>query len=363
MPSSIRVRPRLCVVALLLACTSPLLALPAFALPTPLGADGPGASVTFGVLPATGGKQDARGYFSFGVTPGATLVDSVALVNYSVKPARLDVKAADAFTAADGGFALQPTADVARDVGRWVTIAGRTTGIDVPGRSATGPGRVVLPIKVSVPDNASPGDHGAGILAILTSVSRNKQGVAVKLEQRVGTRIYVRVSGLLRPALVVEDLRASYVGTANPAGRGKAVVTYRLRNSGNVKLGGQPRVTVDGLASDQAVDAQRIPLLLPGGGAVQRVEVTGVWPQVRLTAQVRVQALELQSDVNPATAEAAGRTSFWAIPWTLLLVVVGLVLGLLGWLRYRRRRTAWRTGAEHARPSTPEVLPTAGVSS
>lgn len=292
------------------------------ALAAPAAAE---AVTTFGVQPAGSAGRDARGSFVFGMTPGASVKDHVALVNYSASPVSLDAVATDALTAADGGFTLKATKERATAAGSWLRLD-RTKAIKVPARSAKGPGRVIVPFEVRVPADASPGDHSAGILAVLLSSRRNNQGAAVRLEQRVGTRVHLRVSGKLTPGLAVDDLRVTYDHATNPFTPGTAVVSYLVRNTGNISLAADPVATVSGLVQDRSVAAASLPLLLPGAAVRQEVRIRA-WPQLLMAAEVRVTPRVIQPASVPPPSRALSGVRFLAVPWVLLLVVMLLVGG------------------------------------
>ena len=295
--------------------------------------------VTFGVQPATSHALDQRSYFSYGTTPGATVTDHAAIVNYSTRPLRLTVYATDAITTDGGGFGLLPARQKATDAGSWITLGSPAPRVTVPARSATGPGSVILPVSVTVPLGATPGDHVAGIIASLSTVSSSPGQANVKLQQRVASRVYIRVAGTLDPQLTVSDVHASYRGGLLPIGTA-TTVDYTVTNTGNVKLGGVPAVTVSSLfgPSVRAKDGVSIPLLLPGGAIRLRAVVSGVLPLGLMTAHVVVSPVSVTGDADPAVPVANGSVRFWAIPWLLVLVVVVAIAG--GIWQYRRRRSS-----------------------
>lgn len=301
-------------------------------------------TVTFGVQPSGPAKPDGRPFFTFGATPGSKLTDHVAFLNYSLVPLRLKVYATDALNTADGGFGLLEARQKAVDAGQWVTLGTKSPFVLVPARKSKNspPGQVIVAVTMNVPPGASPGDHGAGIIASLSTVSRNAQGANVILDQRVATRVYVRVTGKVRTHLDIENLAATYHQSLNPFGRGSATVTYTVHNTGNVKLGGQQAVEISGLFSGtvQAPKPVDIPLLFPGSSVNVTVEVAGVLPSIRKTATVTVVPLMLSGDVDPGLAvRLTAATDFWAIPWMLIALIVLLCLAIAAW-RYRRRRLA-----------------------
>jgi hypothetical protein len=304
-----------------------------------------GDQITFGIQPAQRSGGDARPFFAWGVTPGATLRDNVAIVNYSKEPVQLSIYATDALNTDDGGFGLLPTGQQPVDAGSWVHLLGVSGELTVPARSTGSPGQVVVPVEVNVPANATPGDHTAGILAVQTSVDPSDEGTKVTLEQRVGTRVYVRVSGEVQPELTVGDVSARYEGTANPVGGGNATVTYTLTNTGNVNLGAESVVNVDGLLADSSASTPDAPLLLVGGSIEVTANVPDVLPQVRLTAKVNVTPIAAPTDIPTELPVVVAGASFWAIPWVLFGIVIALVL--MGLLVHQRRRR--RPAARHAR--------------
>jgi hypothetical protein len=306
-------------------------------------------NATFGIGPATVKAPDARPNFTYSVTPGVTLTDHVAVINYSGQPLTLGVYGTDAVNTSTGGFGLLAGKDPPKDAGRWarVLIPGNKRAVTVAGRS-----RVILPVRVTVPADATPGDHVGGIVASLVTQGRDKNGANVKLDQRIAARLFIRVAGNLRPQLTIEHFAASYHHNLNPLGTGTAVLSYRVRNSGNVKLGGRPSVQVTGLfgSSDSARNLPDIALLLPGGTLDVRLVVTDVRPEFRETAALRIVPLVPTGDVNPGLRASTATTRFWAVPWTFLAIV--LVAGFAGsWWRSRRRTSPGPRGRHAAAPT------------
>jgi hypothetical protein len=306
--------------------------------PTPSGAP---PEVTWGIGPAVTAGADERPYFSFGVTPGAQANDHVTVVNYSATALNLSVYAVLADNNADtGAIGFVSGSDTPADAASWLTVgSSRPVAVTVPGRpnSSAPPGHLTLPVKLVVPLNAQPGDHVAGIVAALNVPSSNGEGEHVNLEQRVVTRVYVRVSGKLAPKLQIANLHASYHEKGYTLGAGSVLVRYTVRNVGNVRVAASQVVHVSGLlgGSKKAVPAN-IVQLLPGGSANVSVVVHGVWPTVLVHPHVTVTPSAFGGDVDPNLKKLTASTWTWAVPWLLLAVVV-LVLAMLWW-RYRRNR-------------------------
>ncbi|MER5705031.1 DUF916 domain-containing protein [Micromonospora sp. NPDC002296] len=290
----------------------------------------PGPAATRWAVQPSGPKgPTGRNYFVYDLAPGSTLTDHVGVSNLSNRPLTFQVYGTDAYTTADGAFALLPADRAATDVGSWISFERRSWTVP-PGKRAD------LPFRLSVPANATPGDHAGGVIAAIAQARTTADGQQVRVDQRLAARVYLRVAGEVRPAATIESVRVSYDNPVNPAGGGDAVVSYRLRNTGNVRLGGTGTVTLDGplgwrLARTAPVD---LPELLPGAVFTVTERVTGVPPALRLTAEVDLAPTTVDTALPPVLRTA----TTWAPPWLLL---AGLAV-LAGWLaaRWRRRVAA-----------------------
>lgn len=331
-------------------------------VPSPAGTSpaGPGTGdptkvVTFGVQPATPTKSgvmapDSRPFLYYAAAPGSTITDHVAILNYSTKPLTLSVYSTDAVNDDKGGFALLPTSERPTDAGAWTSIGAKPVKVTIPARTKAANGQEsygfrIVPLTVKVPADAAPGDHVGGVVASLVSAANDPNNPNVRLDQRVGTRMFIRVAGALEPNLAIENLSATYTGTLNPVGKGTAVVDFTVANRGNVKLGGRMTVDVSGLLGRQAsVTLPDQGLILPGNAVNFSVEVADVLPQVRDTATVTIIPLKLQGDADPELPDVVASTSFWAVPWTLIATILALLL--VGWFLWRRRATGRHDAVE-----------------
>jgi hypothetical protein len=291
--------------------------------PPPLPGPGkPGTNATFGIQPSGPKGVDARSYFTFNATAGAVVVDNVAVTNYSTKPLVLSMYATDAENTMSGDFALLPQTQQPRDIGAWLTLPPYVAHLSVPARH-----RLIVPFRLAVPPSATPGDHVGGVAVTLTSSVTSPSGQRLRLLQSVGARVFLRVSGPLTPRLAVTHLTVHYRGSANPAHRGDAVVSYVVANTGNVALGGRQHVSVGGLfTSDTASHLPDVKLLLPGASVAEHVTLHGVLPQIVMTAHVSVRALVIPGTSQPPTKSFGASRHFFAIPWAFLGLVLGLVI-------------------------------------
>ncbi len=281
--------------------------------------------------PSDGTGADSRTRYSYEIDPGQTLSDYYVAKNTGTTALTLTVFATDAFTAEDGGFALLDTADKPVDAGSWVSFADGATKVVLP--LAAGASQVV-PFTVSVPADAAPGDHPAGVVISVTSGSGQ-----VLVDKRIATRLYVRVSGELQPILKVTSFAAVYTPSLNPLG-GTTTITATIANQGNVALGAKAVVGVKTYFGIPVSDprVEEVPEILPGGSTDLSFTVEGV-PQIGyLSPYLTVQpTASKESPVPGALPQSTRDTPVLAMPWWLvILVVVAAVVWLL--LRIRRSR-------------------------
>lgn len=327
-----------------LAVLLPLGGASASAAPAPTAAHAAGTA-TFGIQPKPNPQE--RAAFSYNANGGAAVRDTVVVSNFGEQPLTLHVYANDAINTTDGGFDLRPSAEAPKDAGSWVKFDDGKPFQTVPPKS-----KLEMPFTLAVPANATPGDHAAGVVAALTMPSTDAHGNRVNVEQRVGSRIYVRVAGDLKAQLSVTHASAKYHGTWNPFGTGSADITYLITNTGNVRLGAAQSVHVTTpLGGTVRADALKdFEQLLPGNSVRVTTKVRGIVPAFSATAHIDVNPKALYGDIDPKAVGTEGTAGMTPIPWPDLVLLL-LILGS-GFLWLRRRR---RAGKAPAKPAAPKA--------
>ncbi|GAA0463121.1 hypothetical protein Ade02nite_29820 [Paractinoplanes deccanensis] len=288
-------------------------------VPAPANAAPGNDPLTWSVSPSGPQGPNGRPALDYKLDPGATLTDHVAVTNHSARPLTLRLYASDAFTTAGGGFDLLAGTTKPTGAGSWIRL-GRTT-VTLPKSS-----RVIVPLTLTVPANATPGDHAAGVVASLTSGT----GESFTVDHRVGTRVYLRVTGPVRPALSITDVHLTTSTPWNPLALPRLTATFTIANTGNVRLSARPSARAAGPFGIGATTAAGAPVaeILPGGSVRTSVRLDSVPPLFR--SQVTLAA-------SPSTG--AARRTVWLVPWpqlALLALAAALVAGRL--LNRRRRR-------------------------
>lgn len=284
--------------------------------------------VAWTVQTADNANGTARGNFAYDAEPGAVIEDSMIVANTGTVALPLSVYAADAFTASSGEIDVLVDGTPSIDSGTWVSVAPATLEL-APGDVAE------VAFTITIPVDARPGDHAAGIVTSLVSRDPSQ---SLSVDRRLGTRINVRVAGALAPAAVVSDVAAEYAPSWNPFAPGILSVTYSFRNSGNTRIRGQEAVAAAGPAGLFATTAgsSQLAEVIPGSTIEVRSEVAAMsigW----LEGEVTVTPLGVGLGAG-AVAPIAVSFSVAAIPWSLYaLLIVAAAIALAAVLGVRRR--------------------------
>ena len=290
---------------------------------------------------AADGSNDGRTRFSHSADPGQQIADTYFVQNTGTLPQTFTILAADGYNDDAGAFALQPTDQAPVDLGAWVTFENGTNRLQLdlqPGESR------VVPFVITVPANATPGDHSGGIAASVVTPSGQ-----VKIDRRLGTRMYVRVSGEIRTGLAVGALGGDYSGDWWNPFTGTLKLRYTVENTGNIALASNVSIGLNtwfGIPLSTAV-GDAIPELLPGSTRTYETEVPGVAAWGYLNPWVKLNPFVEGDDPSKRlSVQATNRDAVVvAMPWLLvaLLALVGLFLGFRAWRRSvdAKRAAAW----------------------
>ena len=178
--------------------------------PTIVNADD-GDVISFGIRPtkAQEGNQDSYSFFTYSLNQGSTISDEALIINDGTVSVNLKVYAVDGITAQNGGtsFAKEGVSSSggSQGTGEWLSFTDQDVYLE-PGESLT------LPFKVTVPENATPGHHIAGLVVEANpdnSTVANTDGDAqfqVNVIRRVGVAVVVDIPGTHVTELAINDL-------------------------------------------------------------------------------------------------------------------------------------------------------------
>lgn len=288
-------------------------------------------TTNYGIRPA-----QSADHFQLELAPGAAALDTAIVSNRSGKEMTFKVYAADALTTDQGGFALRARDEPQSGVGQWVKLPVDTVTISAGAQQE-------VPFRLSLPADASPGDYAGGL--ILEAPPRegtpgevaNQTAVQLNVVERVGVRLYLKVSGTARAELTTGRLSTTDEN-------GAIGFTLPITNTGNVILkpavAGTVRARVGG---NHEVTFRQVESLLPG----QTATVRGTWQDPPNVLWGSLEAV-VQHEGGTAGAQADLRRVPW-IPAVIIAVTSLLVL----WTILRGVRTVRQARRMLRQPPVP----------
>lgn len=188
--------------------------------------------------------------------PGEVLNEEVKITNVSGEDKEYFIYKRDIIGVEDGGvpiFAEEGTERTGFEITEWITITAEPISVKAAET-------VVLPITVTVPEDASPGSHFGGVFVSLEPPKLRQMGASVGYE--VATILSIRISGD-----VIDDARIRSFSTDKLFYSTKDVnFSAKLENQGNILI--RPRGPLE------------IKSMLGGDAEVMTIneELAGVFP-------------------------------------------------------------------------------------
>lgn len=290
----------------------------------------PAASTTWSVTPADKHGPDGRAWVSLELEPGQEHTDYLAVKNLGSQSATFSVQSADGYFTDTGRFNMLPAGEESSGAGTWLVTEPKVTL--APGETK------VLPFTVRVPENAAPGDHAAGLAAVLSAVGHGAEGT-VGVDSRVGFRVMIQVAGEPAPALNIASVHTSFEPAWNPFAPGTLTASLEVENRGNLVL--SPELSMH--TWQGSVDHAEELTLLPGEQRTYTLRSETMWPTLLLPTEVRAEARPAFQGTT-LLAQADQKSLTWAWPVSQLLVLVGAALIVSG-VRTRRRRNQQQLAA------------------
>jgi len=222
----------LAVLAALVALSLGLLAWPRIAQ-----AEG---NVSFGIKPAKAHESNPKlpSYFSHTLAPGALMADEALVMNSGDVPVTLRLYAADATTAINGGTGFANDGEEKNGVARWLSLPMSELSLQ-PGETK------VVPFLITVPSDALPGQHVAGLVLEAApsgaepSGGGGTAGFVVKVVRRAGLAVLIDV-----PGPHVAGLEITGVSLKQQDEDQGATFVVAVRNTGNVFVRGQGSLVI-----------------------------------------------------------------------------------------------------------------------
>lgn len=170
------------------------------------------------------GNPRTKSIFIYQLKPGEQRDDGVLVSNNTSSEQTVSVYAVDSILSSGGAFACKQAVEPKNGVGSWITLQSDSVTV-APGASQ------VVPFTVSVPTNASVGEHDGCIALQAVSQTAKSSGTSgVVLSFRSAIRVAVTVPGKIVKRLAITSVKVT------PSKDNKLLVVPSVRNDGNVSL-------------------------------------------------------------------------------------------------------------------------------
>lgn len=190
---------------------------------------------------------------------------------------------------------------------------------------------VTFNTKVTVPRNAEPGGHYAALFAFSTYETEDEQGSPINITSRVGTLFLISV-----PGNVIKQGNLSKPEVSGISEYGPIDIGMVFNNEGNVHLKPSGRVIITNILGQTVAE---IPVsewvVLPESSRRNIVKWDSQYLFGRYTARAEI-------GYAPDGTLLIMSTTFWVIPWKIVLAIalgIGLLIAFIAWLVRRKRDT------------------------
>ena len=215
---------------------------------------------SFGIRPtrAYEDRPESFAYFSRVLEPGAVVNDEALVTNDGSAPLILKLYAVDAITAINGGTTFATQGQDVTGVARWLSLT-TSEVVLAPAEQR------LVPFTITVPADAAPGEHVAGlVLEALPSGTgpAGKAGEAqfnLEVIRRVGVAVLIEVPGASEAGLTLTD-----IGLHEQDEHG-ATFIVDVENTGTVSVRGEGALVISDLAGAELASVPvTVDTVLPG---------------------------------------------------------------------------------------------------
>lgn len=285
----------------------------------------------------------SKSIFVYELKPGQSKQDGVRIFNNTKKRRTIEVGAVDSILASGGAFSCEQNSAPKNSVGNWITLAQNQVNVDSFKNK-------VVNFTVSVPPNASVGEHNGCITIQDQSMTAQENSGGVILGFRSAIRVAITV-----PGKIVKNLQLVGVGLSGPTD-GIYHVMPTAKNTGNVSLDTVVAASLSPIVGQSTKAASGTYPVLPGSTASWNLKVKRPYWGGFYRAQA---SITYNDDTNRTLGQNGGATktltnyssAVFIMPQPLALatelVAICLIVLLILWLlRFilasRQVKTRWQ---------------------
>ncbi len=284
-------------------------------------------------------------WFVYTEDAGEKITDIATIKNFSNEPVDVSVYAVDAMSSETGSFILSFPEDEQKGIGAWTEVQSKS--ITIP------PYEVMdVPFEISVPADAPPGQYLGGIVIengqgqTAGAISGQESGTSISVKTRIGSRVYLTI-----PGEIIEDFQfTEFTAQKEITGATKFYIT--LENKGNMSY--EPELRIDIFdQSGNLYETIEKPLGTVAPLAtikpVVQMEKRPIFGNFTAKAKVVFRCKFAPSNLHGNAHYIDKETTFWAIPWEIILSVLFVIFATLSVVTERKlaRRRYFARGEEY----------------
>lgn len=293
-------------------------------------------------------------WFVYNKNAGETVSDIATVKNFSNTPVDVTIYAVDAVSSESGSFILSFSEDEQIGIGAWTDV--KSKALTIP------PFEVIdVPFEIKVPADAPPGQYLGGIVIengqgqTAGEASGQENGTSISVKTRIGSRVYLTI-----PGEIIEDVRFSdFHAKKEITGITRFFLT--LENKGNMSY--EPEVKIDVFdQSGNLYETIKKPLgTIAPMSTIKPVVEMGKRPflgNYTAKAYVEFKCKFAPEDLHGSAHYYEKETSFWALPWGIILSVLFIIFAGLSIMTEQKlaRKKYYARGEEYTITQNEDVL-------
>lgn len=288
-----------------------------------------------GAIPANPQPNNPRtkSIFVYEAKPNASREDAVKVINNTNEQRTVKVYAVDSQHSSDGAFACAQAVEDKKDVGSWLTLSKNEVTLEA-GKSEE------IPFTLTVPSNASTGEHNGCIAIEDVKAPRQQVGNGITLTFRSALRVAVTVPGKIEANL-------DFINLFIKQQKDKIIASPVVKNSGNVSVDAAINISLNSLLGTAVAKSEGTFVVLNKDEATFNMELPrpfwGGWYSVKSEATYTPLQQNPTIKKPQAATNEISKTIFVAPHPTAVLmytVFLALIIAGVSYLAWRRRQFA-----------------------
>lgn len=269
--------------------------------------------------------------FDLAANPGDTVTNELIVRNSGTDPVTIAVETQDFVATGEEGEVTLTDDKSTYSLASWVQV-------DMGQFTLEGGKQQRVKFEIRIPYNAEPGGHYASVYEhISPTIGNATTGSGVG--QKIGSLLLLKVAGVTNETANVETFKT----TQNIFEHGPVDFNIRIKDTGSVHIKPKGIIAITDIfgkkVADVTVDQRNV---LPG--AIRHM--TATWTDVPMFGKYTATLLTYYGIDNKQLSAA---TTFWIIPWKVLLVWGGVIIlaAVVIWLLRDRIKSAIQAFLKH----------------